>query len=147
MKTYARIDGGKVAELLETTGDIKKMFHPSLVWVDGTGAKVGDSYQDGVFTSPTPDQPTTLDKIQAAESAVEAMLNAGANKRGYDNIINAALRAGYAGPFHDEGVAYATWMDECWAKCYAVMADVKAMKRAEPTPAELVAEMPALLLP
>ncbi|QUN38588.1 hypothetical protein KEH56_10100 [Burkholderia cenocepacia] len=36
MKTYARIDSGVVQEILQTDGDIKKMFHPALVWVDIT---------------------------------------------------------------------------------------------------------------
>lgn len=34
--TYARIDGGLIAEIFQTAGDITTMFHPSLVWVDVT---------------------------------------------------------------------------------------------------------------
>lgn len=36
MKTYARIQGGMVAEILSTDGDISQMFHPDLLWVDVT---------------------------------------------------------------------------------------------------------------
>ena len=34
MKTYARIEGGVVVELLQTDGDIAKMFHPNIIWID-----------------------------------------------------------------------------------------------------------------
>ena len=34
MKTYARIQDGRVAELFATDGDITSMFNPALVWVD-----------------------------------------------------------------------------------------------------------------
>jgi len=36
MKTYARIDGGFVMEMIQTDDDITKMFEPSLVWIDVT---------------------------------------------------------------------------------------------------------------
>jgi hypothetical protein len=74
-------------------------------------------------------------------------LHTKARERNYDSIHTAALRAGYPGPFHDEGVAYATWMDACNATAYQIMADVQAGLRAIPTGAELIAEMPALVLP
>lgn len=74
-------------------------------------------------------------------------MHARAAERRYDNIHTAALRAGYPGPFHDEGVAYATWMDACNATAYQIMADVQAGLRAIPSAAELIAEMPALVLP
>jgi hypothetical protein len=48
--TYARIEGNKVVELLNTTSDITTMFPPSLVWLDVTstfGVEVG-----WVVTSP-----------------------------------------------------------------------------------------------
>jgi len=34
MKTFARIQDGRVAELLHTGGDITSMFNPSLRWID-----------------------------------------------------------------------------------------------------------------
>lgn len=63
MKTYARIDGGNVAELFTTDGDISEMFHPSIQWVDVTNAApapaVGWGYSSGVFS--TPASPTIAD--------------------------------------------------------------------------------------
>lgn len=78
--------------------------------------------------------------------AIEKYLNEEAQKRHYDSIITAALRAGYPGPFHVEGVKFATWMDACWAKSFEIQALVLAGQRAQPTVAELLAEMPALNL-
>jgi hypothetical protein len=34
MRTYARIYEGKVSELFGTAGDIARMFHPDIVWVE-----------------------------------------------------------------------------------------------------------------
>ena len=41
MKNYARMEGGLVAELFETAGDITEMYHPSLVWKEITAAEHG----------------------------------------------------------------------------------------------------------
>lgn len=55
MKTYARINEGVVVELLETDGDITKMFHPDLIWIEVTGsASVGDHFFEGRFLSKAP---------------------------------------------------------------------------------------------
>jgi hypothetical protein len=40
MKTYARIDGGKVAEIFSTDGNMGTMFHPSIVWADVSAGAV-----------------------------------------------------------------------------------------------------------
>jgi len=91
--------------------------------------------------------PSKAEQIAANVAAIEAEMNRQAALRNYDNIKSAALRAGYPGPFHDEGVAYATWMDDCYAKAYEVLAEVEAGERPMPTPEEAVAMMPPLVLP
>ena len=61
MKSYARIDGGLVAELFSTDGDITEMFHPELVWVEvPSGADVGCGWRftAGEFIAPIPTSPT-----------------------------------------------------------------------------------------
>jgi hypothetical protein len=93
------------------------------------------------------DAPTAAELIALNVAAIEAEMNRRAALKGYDNIKSAALRAGYAGPFHEEGVAFATWMDACYALAYTVLAEVQAGTRAMPTPEESVAMMPALVLP
>jgi len=56
------------------------------------------------------------------------------------------LRAGYPGPFHEEGIRFATWMDACWAKSFEIQALVLSGQREQPTVEELLAEMPVLNL-
>jgi len=40
MRSYARINAGRVAELLATDQDITRLFHASLRWVEVTGKPV-----------------------------------------------------------------------------------------------------------
>jgi hypothetical protein len=86
------------------------------------------------------------EKRQVAEftQAVQSHLNQAAQAKGYDDIRSAALRAGYPGPFHDEGVLFAGWMDGCWSNCYALLADVKAGNTVKPSAPELLAQLPVL---
>ena len=77
--------------------------------------------------------------------AVQKHLDATAQLHGYDNIHTAALRAGYPGPFHDEGVRYATWMDAVWTYAIQVLADVTSGARGVPTTVNLIAELPAFV--
>lgn len=100
---------------------------------------------DGNTPEPV-DPPTQAQIIAALEAAVQAHLDGTAKAKGYDDIKSAALRAAYPGPFHGEGEAFATWMDACWAACYAVESDVAAGKRPIPTADALIAELPALSL-
>lgn len=81
--------------------------------------------------------------VEGYTRAIDQLLNAEAAKKGYDSILSAALRAGYPGPFHDEGVAFATWMDQCYSAGYIIIADVKSGDRAMPTVEELLEELPA----
>ena len=74
--------------------------------------------------------------------AIKKLLDEEAQKSEYDNIHSAALRAAYPGPFHEEGVRYATWMDACWDKRNKIISDVKVGLRPIPTIEEVMAEMP-----
>lgn len=85
--------------------------------------------------------------IAELEAAVRSFMDGKAAERGYDDIKSATIRAGYPGPFHDEGVAYATWMDACWAHCYQALAAVQSGSRTIPTAIELIADLPVLVLP
>jgi len=56
MKTYARIEEQRVAEIVSLDVKPEKLYHPSLVWVDisalETPPDVNFIYRDGVFTAP-----------------------------------------------------------------------------------------------
>lgn len=86
--------------------------------------------------------PTVEQRIAALKSAIAFHLDAFAQTKGYDNIINAALRAAYPGPFHEEGIQLAQWMDACWSKGYELLARWSAGEITEPTGAELIALLP-----
>jgi hypothetical protein len=127
--------------------EIPDEHHQALLNAESNGKRIsGDASGHPIAIDPSPEEIEAA-KIKSAEGAVQKMLDAQAKNRGYDNIINASLRAGYPGPFHNEGVAFANWMDACWAKCYEILAAVKTGTRAEPTIDDLLAEMPALVLP
>lgn len=92
--------------------------------------------------------PTFEERKALLLAAVDEHLNAAARAKGYDSIITAALRAALpASPFHDEGIAFGTWMDLVYAKCYEVLAKVQANEITEPDEAHLIAMLPALQLP
>jgi len=94
-----------------------------------------------------PPTPSLEDRAAVLLAGVDAHLNAAARSKRYDSIRAAALRAGYPGPFHDEGMAFATWMDSVYATCYEVLAKVQSGTIEEPTLEQLIGMLPVLQLP
>ena len=143
MATKARIENGIVCEVL--TADPFPPFHESLTWVDcGPEVVQGWTWDGEAFAAPVIPAPAQADKIAALTAALEAMYDHEAQSRRYDNRFTCALRAGYPGPFQAEGLAFASWMDACNAKAYAIMADCLDGKRGEPSEEELLREMPTM---
>lgn len=92
----------------------------------------------------TPDGPSFEQRVGALLAAVVTRLNAAARAKGYDDILSASLRAALPeSPFHTEGVIFGTWMDQNYAACYQILAQVKAGDIEEPTEVELIAMLPA----
>lgn len=85
-----------------------------------------------------------LEKYQQAH---DAHLDAAARSRRYDSIHTAALRAGFPGKFHEEGVAFATWMDDCNDTGYQVMDEIASGVRDPLSIDEYIALLPVLVLP
>lgn len=102
-----------------------------------------DEVSGAIVHDPLPVLPT----VRAYTDAVQAQLDAEAQAHGYDGVLSAASYAAVAGPFQAEGVSFAAWRSACWAYCYAVLAEVQAQTRPQPTVAELLAELPARVLP
>lgn len=73
------------------------------------------------------------------EMYLRTYLDTTAQKHGYDNIMTAALRAGYPGPYQTEGVKFASWMDICWKMLYDNTCDYSSYDA-------LVATLPVLTL-
>lgn len=80
-------------------------------------------------------------------AALNNHLNAVAGQRRYDDRFTCSLRAGYPGPFQQEGQVFAAWMDACNMAAYQFLAEVKQGLRPIPTEAELIAAMPIIEWP
>lgn len=78
------------------------------------------------------------------DKALLAHFDSVAQSRRYDNRLTCALRAGYAGPFQQEGIAFGTWMDNCNESAYQLMADVLSGTKPLPTIEEFISGMPTI---
>ncbi len=91
---------------------------------------------------------TLAEQIAVFDAALVAHLDETARERRYDNRVTCALRAGYPGPFQAEGIAFASWMDQCNALAYNLLAEVVAGTRQMPdSPQALIDLMPAMVWP
>lgn len=85
-----------------------------------------------------------LDKYQVAH---DKHLDNAAIARRYDSIHTAALRAGYPGPYHDEGKALAIWMDECNEIGYEIVRKINAGEIPPMSRDEYIALLPEFVYP
>jgi len=82
MKTYARLQDGRVAETFVSARGIGELFHPSLVWIDITASpqvRVGWTYDGEQFHSPAvivAPEATSLAQLQAELSALTQRVSA-----------------------------------------------------------------------
>lgn len=90
--------------------------------------------------------PTQAQVIAQYEAALDAHLDSVAKQHRYNDRFTFALRAGYHGPYHDEGVAFAQWMDNCNAQAYATLQAVLAGQAAMPSVEDFIGGLPALEL-
>lgn len=86
------------------------------------------------------------------EVAVQKHLDDTAAARGYGDdrtppMVSACSYAGAPNAFQAESQAFLQWRAACWQHCYQVMAAVMGGERAIPTAAQLIAELPSLVLP
>lgn len=101
---------------------------------------------EATYVPPAP--PSIEEQIAVFDAALVAHLDATARERRYDNRVTCALRAGYPGAFHAEGIAFAGWMDQCNALAYQLLAEVVAGTRPLPSsPQALIDLMPAMVWP
>lgn len=98
----------------------------------------------------TPKDPAVVNAVwmRRKSAVIQKHLDDSARERNYDGILSAASYAGSQHPrFGPEGLAYSNWRDACWEYGYQVLAEVGQGIRTMPSDAELVAELPALVLP
>lgn len=144
---WALIVDNKVAEVTDV--DPNGRYHPSLQWVEcGESVEVGDLLgEDANFTRPSSTQTQSLTEIfDRYKAELNCHMDMVARAHRYSDRYAFALRAGYPGPFHDEGVAFATWMDECYAKAFALMLEVEAGTKPLPALDDFLASFPEFIL-
>lgn len=110
------------------------------------GGQVGDSIIAGALVPAVVQgtAPTMADYT----AAIQAMLDAKAKERNYDNILSACTYASSAfDRFKLEGQACVNWRDAVWGKAYGIMAQVQTGMIPLPTIPALLAMMPSMEWP
>jgi hypothetical protein len=132
---------GEYGIIERRTGDPMRLDDPADIelWLDVWRAEKARR-----VVPPEPPRPLTQADY---ERAVQAHLDAAARGRGYDGILSASSYAATANPFQSESQSFLNWRAACWAHCYQALADVQAGTRSMPTIPDLLAELPALVLP
>ena len=107
---------------------------------------VADESGRPVLKDPPP--PTHEQIIAQYTGAVQQHLDVFARTRNYDGILSLCTYATSLNPkFAAEGQAGVEWRDAVWVKCYAVLAEVEAGLREQPTVEQLIAELPVFVWP
>ena len=94
----------------------------------------------------------TIEEIQAQvqanlTNAVQHVLDSKAQELNYDSCLSVCSYIDTGVPkFDAEGKAFRAWRSAVWAKGYEILAQVQAGERAIPTEAELLAELPELVI-
>ena len=90
--------------------------------------------------------PTQAEIIALYEKALDDHLDSVARLHRYDTRFTFALRAGFPGPYHDEAVAFATWMDVCNVQAFALLSEVQAGNAVMPTIDAFIDSLPEFSL-
>lgn len=93
---------------------------------------------------------TQADRFSAIEQAVDRHIDEIAAARGYGRVglsPSAACigYAGYANPWQVESAKFGQWMANCWSYIIQEQQKVVAGTRSMPTPAQAIAELPAMV--
>lgn len=91
---------------------------------------------------PGPLTPTKEQVVAQYEEALDAHLDAVAKADRWRDRFTFAIRAGYENPWQAKAKAFGTWMDDCNARAYALLAAVTAGTTELPTVEEFIAAMP-----
>lgn len=91
--------------------------------------------------------PTPEEIQKQLTGAVQHVLDAKAQELNYDSCLSVCsyINTGVS-KFDAEGRAFRQWRSAVWAKGYEILAQVQSGERAIPTEAELIAELPQLVI-
>lgn len=106
----------------------------------------GDYYEVVAIPEPTKEELQAQIQKQLTD-AVQHVLDAKAQELNYDSCLSVCsyIDTGVA-RFDTEGKAFRAWRSAVWAKGYEILAQVQAGERGIPTEAELLAELPELVI-
>ncbi|MBA2125065.1 hypothetical protein DLM45_02340 [Hyphomicrobium methylovorum] len=109
-------------------------------------ANVGDTWDGEKFIAPVvePSAPTQDDY----KDAVQAHIDAAARSRNYaDGVSLASYVASTVPGWAAEAQAFVAWRDAVWFYAYSELAKVLTGQRAQPSIAEFISELPAIVWP
>ena len=91
--------------------------------------------------------PTEEEIQKLLTDGVQAYMDSKVQERNYDNVHTCVGTYLYSPieKFRLEAEAVRDWVSYVWAKCYSILDEVKAGKRAIPTLEEVIAELPVLV--
>ena len=139
MVRAAQIENGKVINII-----VANSLNEFTNLVDAGTASIGDIWDGQHFTPEPAEPPLTLADYDAA---LTAHLDAEAQTRRYADRVSCSVRAGYVGPFQAEGIAFAQWMDRQNQIAYQMLEDFQSGLIPQPTIAEMIAALPAMVWP
>lgn len=90
---------------------------------------------------------TVEQTIALYEAALDAHLDAAAKADRWRDRFTFAVRAGYENPWQAKAKAFGTWMDNCNAQAYALIAAVTAGTATLPTVDDFIADLPPFVAP
>lgn len=142
MKTHIIESGVVVNTILATVAESQAAF-PNAICIAGDTGGIGWAWDGATLTPP----PAPLLALSDYDAALTAHLDAEAQTRRYADRVSCSVRAGYVGPFQAEGIAFAQWMDACNATGYSMLEDFQSGLIPQPTIAEMIAALPAMVWP
>lgn len=138
-----------VFPVVDTPQPPYSIFTQKAVW--GTPALI-----DGVWThqwdivplSPE-EQSEVLDCVLGDyDLALNGHFDTVAQNKKYDNKLSCAIRAGFSGPYQQEGIAFAQWMDSCNQTAYQLYDEIKSGERQPfDTNESFLEEFPEMIWP
>lgn len=118
-------------------------------WCNNNNAFIedcGDYYEVKAIPEPTIEELQAQIQKQLTD-AVQHVLDTKAQELNYDNCLSVCSYIDTGVPkFDAEGKAFRAWRSAVWAKGYEILAQVQAGERDVPTEAELLAELPELVI-
>lgn len=148
---YAIIDGSAVVNVIE----LDAAADPAAFAGGGRAIACGDDpvdigwrWSEAVgFSPPEPSDTPPLD-TGAYRIAIQSLIDAAAQARGYDSGLTCASYLGSTvARWAAEARAMVDWRDAVWSHALAELAKVEAGERPQPGVDELLAELPALVWP